>query len=65
MKKGIGVILICIGAACADSECFWIPFALCGIGSVLALTKKKIPSRRQAKEGINSKLLQPDYSTER
>lgn len=62
MRTGIGLILICIGATCTDSESLLVPFILCGIGCVLTIKKKKTPSSRQAREGAKNKLLQPDYT---
>ena len=57
--------MLLLGAASVESEWIWVPWLLIGAGAVLTLAKKKTPSSRQAKEDVQNKIMQPDYSTGR
>ena len=64
IRRYIGITMLLLGAASVDSDWIWVPWALIIAGGILAL-KKKTPSSRQAKEDVQNKIMQPDYSTGR
>lgn len=63
VRQAVGVFMILMAAATMESDWVWVPLALLGAGTLLAL--KKAPSRRQAKDGAHKKYNQIKYSIRR